>query len=162
MRVVVQRDVDGVAAAVGGAVDEGLQDGGSACYAGAEVGVWEYLSVSEMAGAAEEGTYWGHCFIISHTPPKFQADTTARVADLLPSTSMHPGSVPTIAILLDMNDAPASLLYQLKDIVPAKSILLHHPWSVPLDHDVSFFDQRTELLAIRSVLEMESALPLAP
>ena len=42
--VVVEGDVDGVAAAIRGAVDQGLQDGGGAGDAGAEVGVGEDLA----------------------------------------------------------------------------------------------------------------------
>src|ERR1700742_4554057 len=76
---------------------------------------------------------------------------------------MMPRSVPAVAILPHMDNAPASLLHQLKDILPRETIPGHGTWTVSFNDNIGILDKFCQSLAVfRILLKIEMSIPFSP
>lgn len=88
-------------------------------------------------------------------------ERTNGITNLLPPAAMLPRPIPAVAVLLDVNDAPAASFDELEDLLTAQAVLLHHLRAIAFDHNISFFDQLEKFEAVRFILEVQMRCPFA-
>lgn len=91
-----------------------------------------------------------------------RAKPTYRIADLLPSTAMGPGSMPAVAVFANMDDSALTILDQVEYLFPSKAKTVHHTWPVTVYNHVGLGNKLSQSLSTGLILEMQVAVPFAP